>query len=281
MKCVINKTFFLSTIFVILNACSSNDVQPVDAIPLKTLGIVSSSVKGITKSSVSLEYSGLTLLKTIANDTLSGSRASTFVRTTTNYTYANNVINKIVAESLTLSSNIRTVQEYTITKNNNDYGVTFKAENLQIVGITEINANDQLVKNRRVKTITGSTEIVDNSYSRNEYDANGNVTKVFRKNASGDEFLMVVMTYDNNPSPFSKIRWAFSGRTSDGVVAWAESKNNPVSLKKYTTSGSLEDNYTVTYVYDKTNNLPLSSIWTNKLPNSSVTLGTVRYTFGY
>ena len=91
------------------------------------------------------------------------------------------------------------------------------------------------------------------------------------------------LTYDSNPNPFANLRKVSGGRIKDceGFGFGGESNNNPLRIKRYNSVGILNDDYTITYTYDRITNLPLTSIWTNKLPTSQTVSSTLKYTFSY
>jgi YD repeat-containing protein len=281
MKRIITLFIFSIIFFFYFVSCKSTDTQPNTSTVLKSISYNLSSLKGKSGGKLLLEYSGTDIIKTSSVDTTYDT-PKVISSNTQSGTYSNKILTKLIVDYKTLSATTQFV--YDIKKTGNTYDITSKTGTYQFVTQIEVNANDQIIKFKDIKTITldakgQPVEILGTIVRRYEYDAKGNLIKAFSNQNSSKEYLAAEWTYDSNPSVYGALKWIFSGRIGN-TYPLGESKNNPITAKTYTSGGNIEDNYTIVYVYDKTTTYPTSSTWTNKTSSGQV-LSTNKYAFGY
>jgi hypothetical protein len=287
MKRITTLVFFLIVSFFYLISCKSSDIQPNTSTALKSISVDFVSLKGgNSKSKTTFSYTGSDITKaTFIDSSFSGSTVD-ISSITSNYTYVNKILAKVVYESKAKSFLFQ--GESNIVKMSNIYDITSKSGTTQGITQIEVNANDQIVKYKDVKTISQdfkgvTSEAAGRVVIRYEYDTKGNLIKVYTNQNSPKEYLFIEMTYDSNPNVYGALKWVYSGRMSGRIgntLPLGESKNNPITIKSYTPSGVTEDNYAITYVYDKNTSYPVSSVWTGKATNGQV-LSTYKYNFVY
>jgi hypothetical protein len=283
MKRIITSAFFLTVTFFYLISCKSSDVQPIFSTSLKSISTNFVSLKGGNNSSkITFAYTGSDITAVTSIDSsFSGNTVDVFSGTS-NYTYTDRILTKIVSVSKSKTSTSQS--ESSIVKNGNIYDITSKLGTTQVITQIEVNANDQIVKYKEVKTISqdfkgAKSEVVGRIVIRYEYDVKGNLIKAYTNQNSPKEYLFIEMTYDTNPNVYGALKWVLGGRFGN-ALSLGESKNNPITIKSYTSSGVTEDNYAITYVYDKNTSYPVSSVWTGKATNGQV-FSTYKYTFVY
>lgn len=282
MKCIITSTFFLAVTFFYLISCKSTDVQPIFSTSLKSISANLVSLKGNAKSKIVFAYTGSDITTATSTDSSFSGSTVDVSSGTSNYTYTDRILTKIASVSKSKTSTSQS--EFSIVKNGTIYDITSKSGTTQVITQIEVNANDQIIKYKDVKTIIqdfkgASSEVLGRIVIRYEYDVKGNLIKAYTNQNSPKEYLFIEMTYDTNPNVYGALKWVLGGRFGN-ALSLGESKNNPITIKSYTSSGVTEDNYAITYVYDKNTSYPVSSVWTGKATNGQV-FSTYKYTFVY
>jgi hypothetical protein len=282
MKRIITLFIFSTILFFYFVSCKSTEVQPNNSTVLKSISTDLVSLKGNSKSKTVFTYTGLDVIKTTSIDSSFSGLIVDVSTSTSNYTYTNKILSKLTSDSKSKTFSSQT--ETNIVKTGSIYNVTSKLGTYQIITQIEVNANDQIINYKEVKTISqdlkgGLVETAGRTVIRYEYDTKGNLIKVYSNQNVPKEYLFVEMTYDSNPNVYGALKWALSGRIGNSLPL-GESKNNPITIKSYTSSGVLTDNYTNTYVYDKNTTYPVSAIWITKGSNGQP-FSTYKYTFVY
>jgi hypothetical protein len=207
------------------------------------------------------------------------------------YPTVNNVITygmydtyKIVSDAGSSSTN---KMIYNAEKANGEFTITvYSDKNFQTLFVMERNTNDKVSKYELVKPIViGSNGVVSpilpNTYTRYEYDASGNVIKIFQKiDGFPNEFLTNEYTYDANPNPNKALVWVFRLVGYGAVLASSESNNNILTAKNYS-QGILVSETSAVYTYDAITKLPLTVTTSGKSYNPNTTIGTSKTTFRY
>lgn len=259
--------FYFLAVVIFLSCDKKNDPEPT--VTLKAMISEGGSSRITSKSVITLIYENNKLRNLQRMDT---------VREVGLPMQVLPVLNNIITEDATggyklssdfaMSSNggVYTVGKIeTITqKNTTGYNLVITVLSNQSMSSIELNASNQLAKVTGIKNISTSssgvkTETPQNWYVRNEYDAKGNVIKVFQKaNNATAEVLAYEYIYDENPNPYyNDLRMIFRLMGATNTAA-SESKNNVVTSKVYK-DGVLSSEITVQYTYDNRTGYPLTA----------------------
>jgi hypothetical protein len=151
----------------------------------------------------------------------------------------------------------------------------------------QINEKDQVVSCKGIKftSIDFNGKLTESSFSnvaRYEYDANGNVVKVFEK--LGDvspEFLKYEFIYDQKKNPYKPLKWYNRLTSLSNILSGGSEANNNILISKTYDSKTkaVTSETTNTYTYDPSHGFPLSVARTTK-SNGTVT-STSKTTFKY
>ena len=282
MKRTITLFISVTLFFLYFISCKSKDVQPNSSTVLKSISTDLVSLKGNSKSKIVFTYTGSDIIKMTSVDSSFSGQTVDVSTSTFNYTYTNKILTKLTSDSKSKTFSSQT--ETNIIKTGNIYDITSKLGTAQIITQIEVNADDQIIKYKELKTIIQDLKGVPivtagKTIMRYEYNTKGNLIKVYTNQNAPKEYLFVEMVYDANPNVYGALKWALSGRIGN-TLPLGESKNNPTTIKSYTSSGVLNDSYTNTYVYDKNTAYPVLATWINKGSNGQP-FSTYKYTFVY
>jgi hypothetical protein len=177
--------------------------------------------------------------------------------------------------------------ENTAKKVGNGYEITNTfSSSYQAYASIELNANNQITKYLNTKYVEINQngikkETLQSSYIRFEYDANGNVIKVFQKNDNtSPELLTNEYTYDSNPNPYKPLLWVFRMSGFAQTLSVTESNNNILTSKNYS-QDTLSTESTSVYTYDTATKYPLSFSSSGKSNNPNTVVGTSKTTYKY
>jgi hypothetical protein len=181
-----------------------------------------------------------------------------------------------------IPSSYSTKTTATLKKVGNNYESAYSFTALSVTNGTnmslQINETDQIVSCKGIKftsiDFNGKLrEFPFSSVARYEYDANGNVVKVFEKlDDSSPEFLKYEFTYDQKKKPFKSLKWYNRlVSLSNTLTGISEANNNIMTSKTYDSkTGVVSSETTNIYTYDSTQSFPLSVTSTTK-SNGAIT----------
>ena len=286
MKRIITLFISVTLFFLYFISCKSTDVQPNSSMVVKSISnrfISPATKKTLFGSKISFEYLGSDLIKTSLTDTNYSETPPIIRSVTQNVTHKD----KIPAKSLVIEKNLKQTNqiEYNIKKIANGFEISSKVDLFkEAITQIEVNSNNQMTKYKKIKSIYFDpkgqpSEKSESFIQRYEYDTKGNIVKVFSNLNSTKEYLIAELTYDSNPNPWQAVKWVYKGRLYESFPQ-GESKNNPISVKTYKSSGELGDVYVITHIYNKNTFYPTSSIWSQSFDGKSVK-STSTYTFVY
>jgi hypothetical protein len=277
--------YFSLGISLFLSCKQKEEITPI--LPALKGFTVESSLPNLTaKTDYTLTYTNDKLSNLQKNDVI---EKDGVLKT---YPTMNNVITygtmydsyKIVSDAGNSSTN---KMIYNAEKMNGEFNITiYSDKNFQTLFSMERNMNDKVSKYELIKPIViGSNGVVSpilpNTYTRYEYDSNGNAVKVFQKiDGFTTEFLANEYTYDTNPNPNKALVWVFRLVGYGAVLASSESNNNILTTKNYS-QGTLISETNAVYTYDATTKLPLTVMTSGKSYNSNTTIGTSKTTYKY
>jgi hypothetical protein len=288
------KLIFYSIItFIFLSCEKKKDPTPLPVdITLKELVTEGISPNRTVKSIYSLIYSNNKLSNLQRIDTIREDGLPPRTGPTINNFFTEEVSEgyKLISDYAVGGSNGYTVSKVeTVAKKiptGYDVETTYTASQQTFYSQMEFNSSNQLAKNTVTKLITTDKngvkrETAYNFYNRFEYDAKGNVVRVFLKDiGSSPEVLNNEYTYDDKPSPYSKdLRWLFR-LSGVGGAAGVESKNNVLTSKNYQQGVLLTETIGV-YTYDTQTNYPLIVTTTGKSFSPNVGVGSSKTTYKY